>query len=107
LDTEPSYDYYKSGKMQFRYYERGGIGTFCSLVFRFQPIDLITDSLGHILISDNNDRVVHIISQDGDFIAHLLTQSDGISCPRGIAVDQSDNLWLVDREGVKVYQYLS
>jgi acyl-CoA hydrolase len=107
----------KSGNMRFCYDVRCKSRTFgygwqgrsrmFGVTNHFQPRCLATDSLGHILISDNKDRVVHIISQDGDFIAHLLTQSDGITCPRGIAVDQSNNLWLVDREGVKVYQYLS
>jgi hypothetical protein len=95
----------KSGNLRFCY--DGRSGTRFDFTYIFQPCGLATDSQGHILISDNNDRVVHIISQEGNFIAHLLTQSDGISCPRGIDVDQSDNLWLVDDENVNVYRYLA
>lgn len=79
---------------------------------RFDNFDLFglaTDSLGHILISNPTDHVVHLISQGGDFIAFILTKDDGITCPWGIGVDQSVSLWLTEREmaRVKLYQYLS
>ncbi|XP_055999609.1 E3 ubiquitin-protein ligase TRIM71-like [Ostrea edulis] len=97
--------YDKSGNHRFQYGRRGGTQKFDHL----EPRGLATDSLGHILISDGFNHVVHLISQDGQFIAYILTKDDGIACPWGIAVDQSDNLWLVEHKGsrVKVYQYLS
>ncbi|XP_056001578.1 uncharacterized protein LOC130048618 [Ostrea edulis] len=96
--------YDKSGKFRFHYDGRGGTQKFDHL----KPRGLANDSLGHILISDNANNVVHLISQDGDFIAYILTKDDGIACPWGITVDQSDNVWLVEhkRALVKVYQYM-
>ncbi|XP_048742929.2 uncharacterized protein LOC125656364 [Ostrea edulis] len=93
----------KSGNARFDYNGLGGTQKFDW----FKVHGLATDSLGHILISDGFNHVVHLISQNGDFIAYILTQNDRISCPSGISVDQSDNLWLVESGSVKVYQYMS
>lgn len=90
--------YDKSGEVRFRYDGKGRTRRF-----EFEPHGLATDSVGHILISDNTNNVVHLISQDRDFIAYILTEDDRITCPWGIAVDQSDNLWVVERDNVKVY----
>ncbi|XP_062614898.1 tripartite motif-containing protein 2-like [Saccostrea cucullata] len=91
----------KTGQLRFKY-----DGKVWSI---FQPYGVATDSLGHILIADNAHNAVHLISQDGDFLSYILTEDDGISQPRGISVDRSDNLWLVEHENacVKVHQYLS
>jgi hypothetical protein len=96
--------YDESRKIQFTYDGQGGTTKFDG----FDPLGLSTDSQGHILIVDSYNDVVHLISQDGDFITHLLTKGDGISDPSGISVDEKDHLWLVERYSarVKVYQYL-
>ncbi|XP_061195397.1 E3 ubiquitin-protein ligase TRIM71-like [Saccostrea echinata] len=95
----------KSGNLRFRY---DGNVVFKTLKEEFQPSGVATDSLGHILIADNANKAVHLISQDGNFLSYILTEDDGISRPWGISVDTSDNLWLVEEENtcVKVYQYL-
>ncbi|XP_062569592.1 E3 ubiquitin-protein ligase TRIM71-like [Saccostrea cucullata] len=74
----------------------------------FKPIGVATDSLGHILIADNANNSVHLISQDGEFLSFILTK-DMITKPRGISIDSSDKLWVVERISgfVKVFQYLS
>jgi hypothetical protein len=96
--------YDKSCQFRFTYDMEGGNRKFRS----FDPRGLSTDSQGNILISDGENHAVHLISQDGDFITHLMTKNDGISYPWGISVDQADNLWLVEEKSakVKVYQYL-
>ncbi|XP_062575508.1 tripartite motif-containing protein 2-like [Saccostrea cucullata] len=94
----------KSGNLRFTYdwVVLAGI-----LKDRFEPRGVAADILGHILIADANNAV-HLISQDGEFLSLILTEDDGISRPRGISVDRSDNLWLVEEDNVcvKMYQYL-
>ncbi|XP_061195570.1 E3 ubiquitin-protein ligase TRIM71-like [Saccostrea echinata] len=96
----------KSGNLRFTY---DGNVLAMTLKDRFSPFGVATDSLGHILIADNDNNAVHLISRDGDFLSFIVTENDGISRPRGISVDTSDNLWLVEEKNacVKVYQYLS
>jgi sugar lactone lactonase YvrE len=93
-----------SGSLHFQY-----DGSATQRFESFTPVGLTTDSLGNILISDSDNHAVHLISQDGDFIAYILTKDDEISCPWGITVDASDSLWLVERDNsrVKVFQYLT
>ncbi|XP_062615974.1 E3 ubiquitin-protein ligase TRIM71-like [Saccostrea cucullata] len=94
----------KSGNLRFTYdwVVLAGI-----LKDRFEPRGVAADILGHILIADANNAV-HLISQDGEFLSLILTEDDGISRPRGLSVDRSDNLWLVEEDNVcvKMYQYL-
>ncbi|XP_062572073.1 uncharacterized protein LOC134234033 [Saccostrea cucullata] len=95
----------KSGNFRFTY---DGNVLKQKLKDRFNPRSLATDSLGHILIADNVNNAIHLISQDGDFLSYILTEDDGISLPHGISVDTNDNLWMVEENAcVKVYQYLS
>ncbi|XP_062603060.1 E3 ubiquitin-protein ligase TRIM71-like [Saccostrea cucullata] len=96
----------KSGNLRFKY---DGKVLKQTLKKEFAPRGVATDSLGHILIADKDNNVVHLISQDADFLSYILTENDGISRPYGISVDRHDNLWMVECENacVKVYQYLS
>ncbi|XP_062595035.1 E3 ubiquitin-protein ligase TRIM71-like [Saccostrea cucullata] len=96
----------KGGYLKFKY--EGNVPSRM-LKATFNPHGVATDSLGHILIADNANNAIHLISKDGDFLSYILTEDDGISQPYGISVDMSDNLCLVeqDKARVKVYQYLS
>ncbi|XP_062572075.1 E3 ubiquitin-protein ligase TRIM71-like [Saccostrea cucullata] len=93
----------KSGNLRFKYDGKVQAGRF-----KFDPYGLATDSLGHILIANNANNAIHLISQDGDFLSCILTENDGIALPHGISVDTHDNLWLVEYKNacVKVYQHL-
>ncbi|XP_062572074.1 tripartite motif-containing protein 3-like [Saccostrea cucullata] len=55
----------KSGNPRFRY---DGKVHGRTLKDRFGPYGVATDSLSHILIADNANNAVHLISQDGDFL---------------------------------------
>ncbi|XP_056001271.1 E3 ubiquitin-protein ligase TRIM71-like [Ostrea edulis] len=72
----------------------------------FSPREIATDSLGHIVISDIMNNVLHLISKDGEFISFLLTQK--VRHPHGLSIDKSDNLWLGECENscVKIYKFL-
>ena len=77
-------------------------------VTKFTPRDICCDSVGHILIADFRNRLIHMLDEDGRFIRYLLTKEDDLSYPHGICVDAGNRLWIAERysKKIKVYQYL-
>ncbi|XP_078318960.1 uncharacterized protein LOC144620862 [Crassostrea virginica] len=77
-------------------------------VTKFTPRDICCDSVGHILIADFSNRLIHMLDEDGRFIRYLLTKEDDLSYPHGICVDAGNRLWIAERysKKIKVYQYL-
>ncbi|XP_065938414.1 E3 ubiquitin-protein ligase TRIM71-like [Magallana gigas] len=89
----------KSGQHRFSY--TGQRSWFC-------PFGICTDVLGHILVCDINSDTVHLLDQDGQFLSLLLTPQQEVKCPRGVYVDDENNLWVGQRytNKVSVYKYL-
>ena len=73
----------------------------------FFPTDVCTDSMGHVLITDDTNNKVHILDMDGNFLQYLLTEEQGLSEPISISVDSEGNAWVAESRGeVKVLKYL-
>ena len=72
----------------------------------FHPRGLCTDSVGHVLITDQRNNRVHILDRDGRFRQFLLTKEQGLWRPVRIDVDNEGNAWVGDYNGVKVVKYL-
>ena len=71
--------------------------------FRFDPMDVVCDSKNIIIVSDWNNKCLHLLSPDGKFLRYLL--SDIFESPYVIAFYQA-SLWIGFREGtVKVYKF--
>nr|XP_011413169.2 uncharacterized protein LOC105317984 [Crassostrea gigas] len=89
----------KSGQHRFSYTGQGS--EFC-------PYGICTDILGHILVCDIRSDTVYLLDQDGQFLSLLLTAQQGVKCPRGLCVDDKNNLhvgqW--NTNTVTVYKYL-
>ncbi|XP_065939429.1 E3 ubiquitin-protein ligase TRIM71 [Magallana gigas] len=75
---------------------------------RFNPHGICTDVLGHILVCDSISETVHLLDQDGQFLSLLLTPQQGVDRPRGVCVDDENNLWVgqYTTDTVTVYKYL-
>ena len=89
----------KSGHHRFSYTGQGS--GFC-------PCGICTDVLGHILVCDMASNTVHLLDQDGGFLSIILSPQQGINHPRGVCVDDENNLY-VGQDGtniVTVYKYL-
>jgi sugar lactone lactonase YvrE len=56
---------------------------------------ITTDEEGNIYIAGFASNNVHQITPDGKFIRIILTESDGISNPRGISFKQDCNIIIV------------
>ena len=72
----------------------------------FSPMDLCTDSAGHVLITDNDSGSLEILDKDGQHLLHVsLVQ--GLEWPISIDVDSDGNAWVGEERGqVKVLRYL-
>ena len=89
----------KSGQHRFSYKGRGS---------EFLPWGICTDVLGHILVCDKDNKSVHLLDQDGRFLSIILSAQQGIKDPRGLCVDDENNLYVgqFDTNTVTVYKYL-
>jgi DNA-binding beta-propeller fold protein YncE len=90
----------QSGNLRFKY-----TGHLSNTMGSFEPIGIATDSQSHILIADASNHCIHLLDQDGQFIRYIQCY---ISNPRGLCVDDRDNLFVAEFHSVKVnkFQYL-
>ena len=76
----------------------------------FTPVEICTDQMGHILITDFRKPKIHILDQEGQFMQYILT-SQGLHHPRTVDVDREGYVWVgeyVNNKGrftVARYQY--
>ena len=88
---------YGDGRVRATY--RGQEDSKCA----FDPSDVACDSRRRIIVSDWNNKRLHLLSSDGIFLKYLL--SDMFDYPHTIALYQ-DNLWVGFAKGtVTVYKY--
>ncbi|XP_062615118.1 uncharacterized protein LOC134276846 [Saccostrea cucullata] len=81
----------RAGKLRFRY-----IGhTPAPRNKPFCPQGITTDSESHILTTDYDNRCVHIIDKDGQFLHYLIL---GKNKPYRICIDNVDNLFVISKE---------
>lgn len=74
----------------------------------FSPNGICTDDLGHLLICDGASNTVHIVDENGSFIALLINEEFGLKNPCGLCLDEENNLlvgqW--DKKTISVFKYL-
>ncbi|XP_022341832.2 uncharacterized protein LOC111135782 [Crassostrea virginica] len=89
----------KSGQHRFSYTGQAS---------KFWPYGICTDVLGHILVCDNAIDTVHLLDQDGGFLSFIFSPKQGINNPRGVCVDDENNLYVgqFTINTVSVYKYL-
>jgi len=72
------------------------------------PYGVCTDRFGHVLIADNWNNRIHMLSGDGSFLRLLLTKDDGLNFPQALATDSKGRLVVAEIQGqIKVYQYIA
>ena len=91
------------GKFRYEYSGRGD--------GKFTPVEVCTDLMGHVLITDIGNGRVHILDQDGRFIQYILTSEQGLGQPNAIDVDTEGYVWIggyvdINNGRLKVAKYL-
>ncbi|XP_062583959.1 E3 ubiquitin-protein ligase TRIM71-like [Saccostrea cucullata] len=91
----------RTGKVRFRYNDKPPRGKES-----FSPAQIVTDSMGHIIVTDVSNNCLHILDQNGQFLR--CVDNCGLDCPNGLSMDSEGRLWvgLFDSGEVKVIQYM-
>eukprot|EP00105_Crassostrea_gigas_P027125 XP_011448354.2 PREDICTED: uncharacterized protein LOC105342926 isoform X2 [Crassostrea gigas] len=74
------------------------------------PRGICTDALSHILVCDSKTNTVQMINKDGQFLSHLLTESQEMRGPCGLSYDvNTHRLWVGSQYNnkVRVYRYIT
>uniref|UniRef100_K1QAS3 Tripartite motif-containing protein 3 n=1 Tax=Magallana gigas TaxID=29159 RepID=K1QAS3_MAGGI len=74
-----------------------------------RPLGICTDALSHILVCDLRTKTVQMLDKDGQFLSHLLTESQEMREPLGLSYDViTHRLWVGSRDNkVRVYRYIT
>ncbi|XP_062570085.1 uncharacterized protein LOC134232157 [Saccostrea cucullata] len=75
-----------------------------NLMKKFNPTDVVCDSLCNILVTDSRNNRIHLLSPDGEFLKFLLTKNE-VNYPFSLSLFKS-TLWVGYMEGlIEVFQY--
>ncbi|XP_065932413.1 uncharacterized protein [Magallana gigas] len=77
---------------------------------RLYPYGICTDALSHILVCDYRTKTVQMINKDGQFLSHLLTESQELGAPWSLRYDvNTHRLWVGSgyNNKVCVYRYIN
>ena len=76
--------------------------------YLYNPVGVITDSHGNIIVADHQGRVLHIYNQSGKYLQSVGAPGRGpgeFSRITEIALDENDNLLVLDRFQFKVAKF--
>ena len=83
----------------------GGYGTKKEQVL--QPYGICCDDYGYTFVADNQNHRIHLLQPDGKMTKFLITKTDSLWHPMGVAINQKGYLVLTEALGkVKVYKYI-
>jgi sugar lactone lactonase YvrE len=92
----------RTGKVRFQYNDKPPGGKK-----PFSPRQIVTDSMGNIIVADPDNSCLHILDQNGQLIKCVdnCGLNDG---PNGLSVDSEGRLWVGQYHSgeVKVIQYM-
>ena len=85
----------EDGRLRYEYTGQGDS--------KLTPVDVCTDQIGHILITDYKTDRVHILDQKGQFIQYVLTSRQRLNRPVTIDIDREGFVWVGENHGDEFY----
>ena len=61
---------------------------------KFNPIDVVTTTAGHIIVSDYDTHALHVLSEQGDILTCKVMKDMGIQYPFSVDIDRRGQLWV-------------
>jgi hypothetical protein len=61
---------------------------------KFNPIDVVTTTAGHIIVSDYDTHALHVLSEQGDILTCKVLKDMGIQYPFSLDIDRRGQLWV-------------
>nr|XP_022337011.1 uncharacterized protein LOC111133176 [Crassostrea virginica] len=87
----------KHGKLRFRYHGK----VFDTFDKPFKPMGVTTDPWGNILLADLDNRCIHLLDQDGNFVRYI-TCGGSLDKIIDVSCDQNGQVWVAERDTAKV-----
>ncbi|VDI32326.1 tripartite motif-containing protein 71 [Mytilus galloprovincialis] len=60
----------------------------------FNPIDIVTTSVGLVIVTDFVNHALHVLSGEGDLLTYKVMKDQGITCPMSLDIDYKGQLWV-------------
>lgn len=71
------------------------------------PRGLCTNTMGHILVADENNLGIHVLDKDGRFLAMLTIPDEAKVAPISLCTDDQMNLCIGCKDGkIRILKYL-
>ena len=61
---------------------------------QFNPRDVVTTTVGHIIVCDNRSHALHVLSEQGDILTCKVMEDTGIKYPLSLDIDMGRQLWV-------------
>jgi hypothetical protein len=66
----------------------------------FDPCDIVTTSVGNIIVADYNNHTLHVISGEGELLTYKVMLDQGVIFPWSLQIDTLGQLWV----GCTIYE---
>ncbi|VDI33927.1 Hypothetical predicted protein [Mytilus galloprovincialis] len=60
----------------------------------FFPIDIVTTSVGHVIVADIDNHALHVLSGEGNLLTCKVMEDQGIIYPTSLDIDIKGQLWM-------------
>ena len=87
----------KRGNFRFRYHGK----VFDTFDKPFKPMGVTTDPRGNILLADLDNRCIHLLDQDGNFVRYI-TCGGSLDKIIDVSCDENGRVWVAERDTAKV-----
>jgi hypothetical protein len=60
----------------------------------FEPRDIVTTSVGNVIVADCDNHTLHVISGEGELLTYKVMSDQGVILPMSLDIDTLGQLWV-------------